>query len=122
MTEPATTIAGAALGAAGATALSALGIEPAPLFWAVIGGCIGVSFAGSTSRARAVLLFIVVALACSVFGAYLAQTYTEGKPLTRNVFACLLAIAFHPLLNAAITRLPALLDGLMRKFGIGGQP
>lgn len=122
MTEPATSLASAV--AAGATAgiLASLGLEPAPMFWALVGAAIGMSLAAATTRARAALVFVAVVLSCSLFGSWLAQRYYGGEPLSRNAFACLLAIAFHPLLNAAITRLPAAIDGIMRRLGIGSQP
>lgn len=122
MNEAASSVAGAVIAGAGATLLSSLGIEPAPLFWALIGASLGMSFAAATTRGKAVLIFSAVVLVCSLFGAWLAQRYFGGEQISRNAFACGLAIFFHPLLNAAITRLPAALDGLMRKFGIGSQP
>lgn len=118
MTEP-TSLAGAIVAGLGATALSALGLEPAPLFWALVGACLGMSFAAATTRARATMVFCCVVLVCSLFGAWLAQRYFGGEAISRNAFACALAIAFHPLLNAAITRLPAAIDGLMRLLRIG---
>lgn len=120
MTEPATSVAGAAVAGLGAALLAALGLEPGPLFWALVGASLGMSFAAATTRGRAAIVFVAVVLACSLFGAWLAQRYFAGEPLSRNAFACVLAIVFHPALNALITRLPAALDGLMKKFGIGG--
>jgi len=114
--------AGAVAAGAGALLLSTLGIEPAPLFWALAGSFIGMSFAAATAWWRAAIVFAAVVLVCSLFGAWLAQRYFGGEQLSRNTFACVLAIFFHPLLNAAITRLPAALDGVMRRLGIGGQP
>lgn len=123
MTEPAASIAGTATAAFGAaTLLAALGLEPAPLFWSLAGASLGMSFAAPTTRGRAAIVFIAVMLVCSLFGSWLAQRYFAGEQISRNACACGLAIFFHPLLNAAITRLPAALDGLMRKFGIGSQP
>lgn len=122
MTEPATSLGTAIAAGAGATVLASFGLEPAPMFWALVGAALGMSFAAASSRGRAAAVFVAVVLSCSLFGAWLAQRYFAGEPISRNAFACGLAIFFHPLLNAAITRLPAALDGLMRKFGIGGQP
>ena len=122
MTDTSTSIAGAAVAGLGASVLSGLGLDPAALFWALVGSSIGMSFAAATTRPRAVILFAAVVLVCSLFGAFLAQKFSGGEPLARNAFACVLAITFHPLLNAAITRLPAALDGLMRRFGIGSPP
>lgn len=122
MTEPAATIGAAIAAGAGASVLASFGLESAPIFWAVVGAALGMSFAAASSRSRAAAVFVAVVLACSLFGAWLAQRYLGGEPLSRNAFACGLAIFFHPLLQAAITRLPAALDGVMRKFGIGAQP
>lgn len=122
MTETGAAVAGAAVAGLGGAALSALGLEPAPLFWALVGASLGMSFAAASTRSRAALVFVAVVLVCSLFGAWLAQRYFGGEQISRNAFACGLAIFFHPLLNAAITRLPAALDGLMRKFGIGSTP
>jgi len=122
VTEPATSIAGTIAAGAGAVLIASLGLEPAPLFWSLVGASLGMSFAAATSRARATVVFVAVVLVCSLFGAWLAQHFFEGERLSRNAFACILAIAFHPALNAAVTRIPAVLDGLMRKLGIGGPP
>lgn len=122
MTEPTTAIASAAAAGAGAVLLSSVGIEAAPLFWALVGATLGMSLAGATSKPRAAVVFVCVVLVCSLCGAWLAVKYTSGEQISRNAFACVLAIFFHPLLNAAVTRLPAAIDGLMRKAGIGSQP
>jgi hypothetical protein len=123
MNDPshAASAAGAVASGAGAALLAQLGVEPAPLFWAVAGASIGLSFAAATTRLRAAMVFAAVALLCSLFGAWLAHRYYGGEPISRNAFSGGLAIFFHPLLNAAVTRLPAAIDGLMRKFGIGSQ-
>lgn len=118
MAEPAS-VTGAVVAGAGAFVLTALGIEPAPLFWALVGACLGMSFAGASTRSRAALVFVCVVLVCSLFGAWLAVAFTGGAQLSRNGFACVLAIVFHPLLNAAITKLPEVIDGCMRRIGIG---
>jgi len=122
MNEPASSIASAAVAGLGAGLLSSFGIEPAPLFWALVGASLGMTFAAAVSRGRAAAVFVAVVLSCSLFGAWLAQRYFGGELISRNAFACGLAIFFHPLVNAAVTRLPAALDGLLRKFGIGSQP
>jgi hypothetical protein len=123
MSEPSSSVVAAVVGGwTGAAVFAALGIEPAPLFWSSVGCCIGVSFAGPVPRIRGAVVFATVALACSLLGSYLAQAFATGTPITRNAFSCLLAVGFHPLLNAAVTRIPAALDGLLRKFGLGGTP
>ena len=123
--EPASSAAsgvGAAAAGAGAVVLSTLGLDAAALFWSLVGASLGMSFAAATTRRRAIVVFAAVVLVCSLFGAFIAQRWSGGEALARNAYACILAIAFHPLLNALITRLPAAIDGAMRKLGIGGQP
>lgn len=122
MAEPATAAASAVAAGAGAFVLSAVGLEPGPLFWALVGATLGMTFAAATSPVRAWIVFGAVVLVSSLFGIWLSVKFTSGEQISRNAFACLLAIGFHPLLNAAITRLPAALDGLMRKAGIGSEP
>ena len=117
MTEPASAAIGAALGVG---IMAALGIEPAPLFGALVGSCIGLSFAGPTGRARAAVVFLAVTLCCSLFGPWLAVRYLGGDPASRSVAACGLGIWFHPVLNLAIDRLPRALDAWLDKIGAGG--
>lgn len=121
MAEPAsTTVAGLAAAGVGGAMLSAVGIEPAALFWAFVGATVGITFAAATGPLRTWIVFFCVALFCSIGGVGVAL-YFGGGATTRNIAACLLAIAFHPILSAVITRIPPLIDGLMRKFGIGGS-
>lgn len=120
MNETAAT--GAVAAGAGAAALSYLGLEPAPMFWAVVGASVGMAFAGATTKGRAAIVFVAVVLCCSVFGSWLAQHYMTGESISRNAFACALAIVFHPLLNGLISSVPIAIAGLLRKFGIGEQP
>jgi hypothetical protein len=116
MTEPATSIAAAAAAGAGAAFLSSLGLEGQPLFWALVGATLGMSFAAASSKPRAAIVFSCVVLVCSLFGAWLSVKFTSGEQISRNAFACVLAIVFHPLLNALITKLPAIIDDARRKL------
>lgn len=123
MTEPISAVAGAAVAGTGAALLSSLGLEPAPLFWALVGSSIGMTFAAATSRVRAMVVFVAVVLVCSLFGAWLAQHVFAGEALSRNAIACGLALIFHPMLNAVVTRIPAAVDGFARRwFGAGSKP
>lgn len=113
---------GAAASGAGAIIFTALGIDPAALFWAFVGACIGTTFAAAVGRARWVVVFCCVVLSCALFGAFLALKFTSGDQTSRDAFACILAIVFHPALTALVTLLPTALSGLLRRFGLGGQP
>jgi len=74
------------------------------------------------SRARAFVVFVSVVLICSLLGAWLAQRYFGGEQLSRNAFACLLALFFHPLVSLILTKLPALWDAVVvRAVGAGAE-
>lgn len=118
MTIPPVSPASAAASVAGAALLTTLGIDPVALFWAFVGACIGMTFAASATRARTAIVFCCVVLACSLFGAW-AAAYTSGQQLSRDAFACVLAIVFHPLLTALVNLLPTALNGVLRFFKIG---
>jgi FtsH-binding integral membrane protein len=120
MADPATSVAAAVAAGAGAAVLSSLGLEAPPLFWALVGATLGMSFAAASSKPRAAIVFSCVVLVCSLFGAWLSVKFTSGEQISRNAFACVLAIVFHPLLNALITKLPEVIDDLRRKF-FGGS-
>lgn len=100
-------------------ALQTLGIDAGPVFWALVGAALGMTFAAPTTRLRAGVIFVSVVLTCSLFGTWLAQRYFTDLAINRNACACALAIAFHPLLQAAVTRLPRVIDNLLRRFGLG---
>jgi hypothetical protein len=120
MTDPTPT--GAVLASVATSAgLASLGLDPAPMFWALVGASIGMTFASATTRGRAVVVFGAVVLACSLFGKWLALRYYEGEVISRNAFSCALAIAFHPILNAAIKRIPVAIDGILTRLGINGK-
>lgn len=112
-------LASAAVSGAGAAVLTALGIDPAALFWAFVGASIGMTFAAAATRVRTAVVFCCVVLCCSLFGAFLAMQFTSGNPLGKDAFACGLALVFHPFLSALITLLPTALNGVLRRLGIG---
>lgn len=116
MSEPASAAIGAALGV---SVMAALGIEPAPLFGALVGSCIGLNFAAPSGRARAVVVFLAVTLCCALFGSWLAARYLGGDPASKSVAGAGLGIWFHPTLNLAIDRLPRALDAWLRRIGAG---
>lgn len=111
-----------AAGTAGLAVLTSLGLEPAPLFWALVGASMGITFAPAATRLRASVVFVGVVLCSSLIGAWLAQRYMGGEPLSRNAFACVLAMFFHPLVSLALTKLPALWDAVVvRMVGPGAE-
>lgn len=121
MAEMTTPTIGTIAAGAGATVLSTLGLDPATLFWALIGATVGLSFAPTMTRFRAVVVFVAVVLICSLFGAWLAQE-RGGGVLSRHGAACGLALFFHLLVSLAQTKLPALWDAVVvRWVGPGAE-
>lgn len=116
MSEPASAAIGVALGV---TVMTALGIEPAPLFGALVGTSIGLSFAADTGRLRAAVVFLAVVLSCALFGPWIAVRYLGGDAASRTVTACGLGIWFHLGLDLAAERLPRVLDAWLRRIGAG---
>lgn len=110
-------------------ALQTIGVDPGPLFWAMVGAAIGMSFAKPTNRGRAAVLFVAVVLACSLFGSWVSQNYLKDNSINRNAASCALAIAFHLLLNAIAQQAPKLFDaaaelavGFLRRWFPGIRP
>lgn len=103
-------------GAAGTAFLTYLGLEPAPLFWALVGASLGITFAPAANRVRASVVFGGVVLCSSLFGAWLAHRYAGGEPISRNAFSCFLALFFHPSVSLALTKMPALWDAVVNRL------
>lgn len=125
MGEPLSSTVSVALGAGlGAVALTALGIHPQPLFWALIGATLGLSLAPKAERLRALAVFVCVVLSSALLGTWAARTYWEGSLLAADGAAWALAVAFHPLLIAFLNAVPALLTsvlgGWIKRFAPGG--
>jgi hypothetical protein len=113
MSDPTTTVAGAVTAGAVTAVFTSLGLEPQPVFWALVGAAIGVSAAPASSKARSVILFVTVVLACSLLGSAAAQGLAQGTQIQRNAAACFLAMVFHPLSAAVIQALPGFVNWLL---------
>lgn len=114
-----------ALGAGGAAGLFAVfGVQPQPLFWALVGSTLGLSFAAPASRLRTLAVYLCAALSCAQLGHLAADVYFDKSPLVANSTALLLAIAFHPLMLAAVNAVPLLVQAaaawVQRKLGTAG--
>ena len=116
MTEPTSAALGAALGAG---LMATLGIEPAPIFWALVGASLGMSVAATAGRMRAGSIFVSVVLTCGLLGSWLSIKYFGGEMISRNMCSCVLAMFFHPLLQTATLRIPLLIDAFFKKLGLG---
>lgn len=105
---------GAAVGALAAATLSLLGVEPQALVYAAMGAGIGTTWAPEMPRWRAAVVFVSVICISAAAGTVAALSYTTGTAVWRNLLAGLIAVAFHPLLAAAITKFPDAIDGLLK--------
>lgn len=115
----------AALGAGGvATLFSAFGLQPQPLFWALVGSTLGLSFAAPAGRLRTAAVYVCAVLACAQLGHLAADLYFDRSPLVANSAALMLAIAFHPLMLAAVNAVPVVVQAasgwVTRKLGAAG--
>lgn len=125
MAEPASSTLSSVLSAGvGAVALTALGVHPQPLFWALVGATLGLSLAPQADRLRAVAVFACVVLSSALLGTWAARTYWDGSLLAADGAAWLLAVAFHPLLIAFLNAVPTLFStvvgGWLKRFSPGG--
>ena len=128
MAEPTSSTATVAVTVAAiAGMLTALGIGPAPLFWAFVGATIGMSMAPKVAALRAVVIYLCSVLASALLGAASvlllpldAPLSPAGARLAANACACLLGLLFHPLLSAATNAVPVIVNGVLRRIGLGG--
>lgn len=111
-----------AVAGAGAIVLSSLGIEPGPLFWALIGATIGMTWAAAMPRPRAIIVFVCVTFVCSLFGAWLSVKYASGEQISRNAFSCVLAVLFHPIASAMVAGIPTAINSWLTRKSGGQQP
>lgn len=108
-----------------AVVVSLIGVEPQVLFWAFVGGSLGIPVAPKSGRVRATMAFILVVLASSMLGTLVASEYFSGPAstparaaLASKGFSLLIALVFHPLLSVVVSSIPSIWDGLLRKIGL----
>lgn len=115
MADPTSGVVPAVVAGFGAFILSAIGVEPQPLFWALIGAVFGMSFAPEAGRLRAVAVFVASIFASALLGSWLAH-YIEATGYARNSMALIVAALFHPLLSATVSQVPAFVAGLAARW------
>lgn len=109
MAEPASTTA--AVGWAAATGLlaaflAAIGVTWPAVFWAVVGGVIGATFAPQVGRLRSMLMFPAAALLAAKGGTLAALHWFAGDGGYIGGLAGLGGIVFHPAITALVARIP----------------
>ena len=124
MSDPTGTAAQIAISGTTAFIVSALGIEPQALLWALVGSTMGVSLAAPSSKGYAFALFIAATLTCALLGTAAADQWWKGAVFARNVITVILGAGFHPMFAAFIAAVPGIVQWVVdfAKRRIGGQP
>jgi hypothetical protein len=125
MAEPTSAgIAGVIGAAGGAALLSALGIEPQSLMWALIGATLGLTAPPSSTRLRAVFAFLCAVLASALLGTWIATAMADAstRKLATSGASLVMALLFQPILTSASAAVPSAVKGLIRRAGLGDQP
>lgn len=120
--EPTTSIVSATGAGVGALIMAAIGVEPQPIFWALIGATLGLSLAGDSGRLRAIAVFACVVLSSALVGTLMAEAYFADGKGWRNAISLVIAALFHPLFSAFVAAVPGLIQAGLRRIGLGGQP
>lgn len=120
--EPTASIAIATSAGFAAIFMSAIGIEPQPVFWGLIGATLGLSLATQVGRWRAVAVFVCVVLTSALVGTLIATGYFQGSTGWRNVTSLIVAVFFHPIFSALVAAVPGIVQAGLRRLGLGGQP
>lgn len=112
----ANTAAAASAGVASLT-VALLGVEPQALFYAFCGSGLGLSWAASAGRFRALAVFAFTTLGAAMFGTWAAQEMWAGAVVARDGMSFLLGVVAHPLIAAVIGQLEPVARGLADKLG-----
>jgi hypothetical protein len=121
MTDHAAVVQGLAAGVGGAV-LALLGVDAPTLTAALIGCVIGVSFAPTVGRVRAVCLFFAAvsasAIAASVLGPFVSLWLPAGaQPAAGKGIALAVGVLLHPMIQAASVVTPGLIKAAAEKLG-----
>jgi len=100
---------------------ASLGLDPAAIFWSFVGASLGMSFAPPSGRLRAAVVFVCATLVSSLFGISLAAyLHTDGH-VAQNVYSCVFSIFLHPLILAVVNAAPQVVQGVLKKIGLGSS-
>jgi hypothetical protein len=124
MAEPTSAgIAGVIGAAGGAALLSALGIEPQPLLWALIGATLGLTAAPQSSRFRACCVFVCAVLASALLGTWIATALADAstRKLATSGASLVMGALFQPVFTSASAAVPQAVKSLLRRVGLGEQ-
>lgn len=76
------------------------------------------SAAAEAGKLRALAVFGAAAMCCALFGTWFSATFYSGNGLIRDSSACVMAMFFHPVLNAAVPKIPQAIDAAFKRLGI----
>jgi 4-amino-4-deoxy-L-arabinose transferase-like glycosyltransferase len=119
MAEPTTTTASVGWAVAAGTLgafFAAIGVSWVAVFWALMGGLIGVSFAPQTGRLRAMLMFPTSALLAAKAGTLGAVQFFAASSDWSGGLAAVSGIVLHPVISATVQAIPAIISARL-----GGQ-
>lgn len=121
MSTPASQAAQAAAAGPGALIVAMLGLEPQALVYGAVGAFLGFALVAQLGRLKAAAVFVPVVLFCALLGTLIAAHWFGGSPLeptVRNAAAAVLGVVFQPLLSAVVASIPAIVDGLSKRWGV----
>lgn len=124
MPEPTSSVAVSLAAGVGAFIVTSIGVQPQPLFWALIGATLGLSLAAEAGRLRAVSVFVAVIFASALIGSWAAH-HVDATDFGRNGLSLVVAALFHPIFSAAIAQVPAVVASIGAWFANrrgGAQP
>lgn len=110
MAEPTTTTTAAGWALAAGTLgafFASIGVSWPLVFWGLVGGLFGLSFAPPAGRLRSMAMFPGSALLAAKGGAVVGAQYFAGNPDMAGALAAVGGIIAHPLIAASVKALPA---------------
>lgn len=110
------------IGLASAVTLALLGVPLQPIIWGLIGGFLGAGFAKPSGWLVSAATYLSASLLSSLAGHSISAQFFGGNGLVGSAFSAGIAVLFHPLLSAAVQRMPALLDWALSILPRRGQP
>lgn len=95
------------IGSIGTMTVSLLGLPPLPLFVAFCGASLGLLFAPSVGRWKAMLAFPFVWILAAEIGTWIAHLKFPGDVGAQLTACGLLGLFFHPLIGLGLNRIKA---------------
>lgn len=121
MADPTTDAALAVASGMATVTVTVLGVPPSTLLAVGCGAGFGMLATESQSRARAVATFALTTIAGAMISSLLAREVFHGDPEWRNVIGVAVGLTFPAVKERALALAPAVLDAVLKRFGVGGD-